>query len=183
LRVRFSHHGGIERDRLGHSQALRERRRPRSYRWRQEKELKEAAAFIENKRYDGRGRRVALGRSGPALCCCEREARSHRHSLCERGRGYNRAARGGYRGTFRPDLRREREGNVLYGAEGLPLFKDGGSIILTSSVANVMGLPGFSVYAASKAAVRNFARAWTMELKDRKIRVNCVSPGPTEPQH
>ncbi len=59
----------------------------------------------------------------------------------------------------------------------LPLFKDGGSIILTSSVSNVLGLPGFSTYAASKAAVRNFARAWTLELKDRKIRVNCMSPG------
>jgi NAD(P)-dependent dehydrogenase (short-subunit alcohol dehydrogenase family) len=64
--------------------------------------------------------------------------------------------------------------------KALPLFKDGGSIILTSSVANVMGLPGFSVYAASKAAVRNFARAWTLELKDRKIRVNTMSPGAIE---
>src|SRR4249920_4007875 len=61
--------------------------------------------------------------------------------------------------------------------KALPLFKDGGSIILTSSVSNVLGVPGFSTYAASKAAVRNFARAWTMELKDRRIRVNCVSPG------
>src|SRR4030081_168059 len=64
--------------------------------------------------------------------------------------------------------------------KALPLFKDGGSIILTSSVSNVMGLPGFSTYAASKAAVRSFARAWTLELKDRKIRVNSMSPGPTE---
>jgi NAD(P)-dependent dehydrogenase (short-subunit alcohol dehydrogenase family) len=64
--------------------------------------------------------------------------------------------------------------------KALPLFKDGGSIILTSSVTNVLGSPGFSAYAASKAAVRNFARAWTMELKDRKIRVNSMSPGPTE---
>src|SRR5665213_1085671 len=61
--------------------------------------------------------------------------------------------------------------------KALPLFNDGGSIILNSSVSNVLGLPGFSAYAASKAAVRNFARAWTMELKDRKIRVNCMSPG------
>lgn len=61
--------------------------------------------------------------------------------------------------------------------KALPLFKDGGSIILTSSVSNVLGLPGFSTYAASKAAVRNFARAWTLELKDRKIRVNSMSPG------
>ena len=64
--------------------------------------------------------------------------------------------------------------------KALPLFKDGGSIILNSSVSNVLGLPGFSTYAASKAAVRNFARAWTLELKDRKIRVNAMSPGPTE---
>src|SRR5437763_3790214 len=64
--------------------------------------------------------------------------------------------------------------------KALPLLRDGGSIILTSSVSNVLGLPGFSAYAASKAAVRNFARAWTLELKDRKIRVNAMSPGPTE---
>src|ERR1700753_1901356 len=64
--------------------------------------------------------------------------------------------------------------------KALPLFKDGGSIILNSSVSNVFGVPGFSAYAASKAAVRNFARAWTLELKDRKIRVNCVSPGAIE---
>lgn len=64
--------------------------------------------------------------------------------------------------------------------KALPLFKDGGSIILTSSVSNILGLPGFSAYAASKAAVRSFARAWTLELKDRNIRVNVVSPGPID---
>jgi NAD(P)-dependent dehydrogenase (short-subunit alcohol dehydrogenase family) len=64
--------------------------------------------------------------------------------------------------------------------KALPLFKNGGSIILNSSVSNVKGLPGFTSYAASKAAVRNFARGWTMELKDRKIRVNSVSPGAIE---
>jgi NAD(P)-dependent dehydrogenase (short-subunit alcohol dehydrogenase family) len=64
--------------------------------------------------------------------------------------------------------------------KALPLLRDGASIILTSSVSNVMGLPGFSAYAASKAAVRNFARAWTLELKDRKIRVNTMSPGPID---
>jgi NAD(P)-dependent dehydrogenase (short-subunit alcohol dehydrogenase family) len=61
--------------------------------------------------------------------------------------------------------------------KALPLFKDGGSIILTSSVSNELGLAGFTAYAASKAAVRNFARGWALELKDRKIRVNCMSPG------
>jgi NAD(P)-dependent dehydrogenase (short-subunit alcohol dehydrogenase family) len=64
--------------------------------------------------------------------------------------------------------------------KALPLFKDGGSIILNSSVANEMGVPGFTVYSASKAAVRSFARGWTMELKDRKIRVNSMSPGAIE---
>jgi NAD(P)-dependent dehydrogenase (short-subunit alcohol dehydrogenase family) len=64
--------------------------------------------------------------------------------------------------------------------KALPLFKDGGSIILTSSNANELGVPGLTAYAASKAAVRSFARGWTMELKDRKIRVNSMSPGPIE---
>lgn len=64
--------------------------------------------------------------------------------------------------------------------KALPLLSDGGSIILTSSVSNVMGLPGFSAYAASKAAVRSFSRSWTLELKDRNIRVNTMSPGLTE---
>jgi NAD(P)-dependent dehydrogenase (short-subunit alcohol dehydrogenase family) len=64
--------------------------------------------------------------------------------------------------------------------KAIPLFKGGGSIILTTSVANVMGLPTFAVYAAAKAATRSFLRAWAMELKDRKIRVNAVSPGPIE---
>ncbi|WP_250626742.1 SDR family NAD(P)-dependent oxidoreductase [Pinirhizobacter soli] len=61
--------------------------------------------------------------------------------------------------------------------KALPLFKDGGSIVLNSSVSNVLGLAGFTAYAASKAAVRNFARGWASELKDRKIRVNSMSPG------
>lgn len=64
--------------------------------------------------------------------------------------------------------------------KALPLFNDGGSIILNSSVSNEMGLPVFATYAAAKASVRSFARSWAMELKDRKIRVNAVSPGPIE---
>jgi NAD(P)-dependent dehydrogenase (short-subunit alcohol dehydrogenase family) len=62
----------------------------------------------------------------------------------------------------------------------LPLLNDGGSIILTGSVAGVKGTPAFGVYGATKAAIRNFARAWTVELKDRRIRSNVLSPGPTE---
>ena len=64
--------------------------------------------------------------------------------------------------------------------KALPLFADGGAIILNSSVVNVKGMEGFTVYAATKAAVRSFARTWTAELKARKIRVNVVSPGPIE---
>src|SRR5271163_2113308 len=64
--------------------------------------------------------------------------------------------------------------------KALPLMNDGGSIILTGSVASAKGTPAFWVYGATKAAIRNFVRAWTIELKDRHIRSNILSPGPTE---
>ncbi len=64
--------------------------------------------------------------------------------------------------------------------KALPLFNDGGSIILNASTAASSGFESFSVYGASKAAVRSFARSWMMDLKDRGIRVNAVSPGPIE---
>jgi NAD(P)-dependent dehydrogenase (short-subunit alcohol dehydrogenase family) len=61
--------------------------------------------------------------------------------------------------------------------KALPLFQDGGSIILSASTAASKGLEGLSIYSATKAAVRSFARSWTVELKHRKIRVNAISPG------
>jgi NAD(P)-dependent dehydrogenase (short-subunit alcohol dehydrogenase family) len=61
--------------------------------------------------------------------------------------------------------------------KALPLLKDGSSIILNASIVSSTGSPAFSVYSASKAAVRSFARTFTTDLKDRKIRVNAVSPG------
>jgi len=64
--------------------------------------------------------------------------------------------------------------------KALPLIPDGGSIILNASIAGSKGLPAFSVYSATKAAVRSFARSWTTDLKDREIRVNVISPGPIE---
>jgi len=70
------------------------------------------------------------------------------------------------------------EGALFTVQKGLPLLNDGGSIILTGSVASVKGTPGFGVYAASKAAIRSFMRTWTTDLKDRHIRSNVVSPGP-----
>ena len=61
--------------------------------------------------------------------------------------------------------------------KSLPLLKDGGAVILNASIVSIMGPPAFSVYSASKAAIRSFARGWSVDLKDRKIRVNAVSPG------
>jgi NAD(P)-dependent dehydrogenase (short-subunit alcohol dehydrogenase family) len=64
--------------------------------------------------------------------------------------------------------------------KALPLFTDGGSIILNASIVSTKGTPALSVYSATKAAIRSFARNWTLDLKDRKIRVNVVSPGPID---
>ena len=64
--------------------------------------------------------------------------------------------------------------------KALPLIPEGGSIILNASIVGSKGLPANSVYSATKAAVRSFARTWTTDLKDRHIRVNVVSPGSTD---
>ncbi|HZG40403.1 MAG TPA: SDR family oxidoreductase [Nodosilinea sp.] len=61
--------------------------------------------------------------------------------------------------------------------KALPLLPEGTSIILNASTTSIMGTPAFSVYSATKAAVRSFARNWILDLKDRKIRVNAISPG------
>jgi len=62
--------------------------------------------------------------------------------------------------------------------KALPLMPDGASIILNASIVSIKGMESFSVYSATKAAVRSFARFWTVDLKARKIRVNALSPGP-----
>ncbi len=64
--------------------------------------------------------------------------------------------------------------------KALPLIRDGGSIILIGSIAAFMGFPAHTTYSGTKAAVRSFARTWTVELKDRGIRVNTLSPGPID---
>ena len=64
--------------------------------------------------------------------------------------------------------------------KALPLLNDGASIILTGSVASAKGTAAFWVYGATKAAIRNFVRGWTVELKDRRIRSNVLSPGPID---
>ena len=68
-------------------------------------------------------------------------------------------------------------GTLFTVQKALPLMRDGGSIILNASNAHLKGFAGASVYAAAKAAVRSFARSWANDLKDRKIRVNSISPG------
>lgn len=81
-----------------------------------------------------------------------------------------------YQRTFDTNVK-----GVLFTVQkALPLLKDGASIVLTSSTTSISGTPAFSVYSATKAAVRNFARNWILDVKDRRIRVNAVSPGVTD---
>jgi NAD(P)-dependent dehydrogenase (short-subunit alcohol dehydrogenase family) len=71
------------------------------------------------------------------------------------------------------------KGTLFTVQKALPLMKAGGSIILTGSTAGSMGTPAFSVYSATKAAIRNLARSWALDLKGTGIRVNVLSPGAT----
>lgn len=81
-----------------------------------------------------------------------------------------------YQKTFDTNVK-----GVLFTVQkALPLLRDGGSVILTSSTTSISGTPAFSVYSATKAAIRNFARNWILDLKDRHIRVNAISPGVTD---
>jgi NAD(P)-dependent dehydrogenase (short-subunit alcohol dehydrogenase family) len=81
-----------------------------------------------------------------------------------------------YEKTFSTNVK----GTLFTVQKALPLLRDGASIIMTGSIACVKGFEGFSVYNASKAAIRSFARTWTADLKSRKIRVNVLSPGPID---
>jgi len=80
-----------------------------------------------------------------------------------------------YDATFRTNVK----GTLFTVQKALPLLKDGSSIILTGSTAGSTGTPTFSVYSASKAAIRAFARTWILDLVDRNIRVNVLAPGNT----
>jgi NAD(P)-dependent dehydrogenase (short-subunit alcohol dehydrogenase family) len=71
------------------------------------------------------------------------------------------------------------KGTIFTVQKGLPLMRDGGSIILTGSTTGSMGTAAFSIYSASKAAIRNLARSWALDLKGTGIRVNVLSPGAT----
>jgi NAD(P)-dependent dehydrogenase (short-subunit alcohol dehydrogenase family) len=81
-----------------------------------------------------------------------------------------------YASTFDTNVK-----GVLFTVQkAMPLLPDGASVILTGSTTSALGGAAFSVYAATKAAVRNFARSWMLDLKDRGIRVNVISPGPVK---
>lgn len=72
------------------------------------------------------------------------------------------------------------KGLVFTVQKALPLMQDGGSILLNASIAGRKGMEAFSIYSATKAAIRSLARSWTTDLKTRRIRVNSISPGPIE---
>ena len=71
------------------------------------------------------------------------------------------------------------KGTLFTVQKALPLLRDGASVILTGSTAGITGAPAFSVYSASKAAIRSFARGWILDLAPRRIRVNVLAPGAT----
>ena len=147
---------------------------------RREKELKEAAALI------GRNVTTVAGditrlEDLDRLYAVVKEKHGHIDALfANAGWGEVAPLGAATEAHFDKTFDLNAKGTFFTVQKAIPLFNDGGSIILTTSVANVMGLPTFAVYAATKAAVRSFVRSWAMELKDRNIRVNGVSPGPIE---
>jgi NAD(P)-dependent dehydrogenase (short-subunit alcohol dehydrogenase family) len=147
---------------------------------RREKELKEAAALI------GRNVTTVTGditrlEDLDRLYAVVKEKHGHIDALfANAGWGEVAPIAAATEAHFDKTFDLNAKGTFFTVQKAIPLFKDGGSIILNTSVSNVMGLPMFAVYAASKAAVRSFVRGWAAELKDRNIRVNAVSPGPIE---
>ena len=82
-----------------------------------------------------------------------------------------------HRGAFRQVFRHQCEGDALHRAEGAAADAGGAAIIINASMVSIKGFPAFGVYSATKAALRSFARTWSVDLKGRNIRVNVVSPG------
>src|ERR1700739_1054657 len=82
--------------------------------------------------------------------------------------------------SFNQNFDTNARGVLFTVQKALPLLNNGASIILTSTIAALRGFPGRSAYAASKTALRSYARTWTMELKERGIRVNTITPGPCD---
>src|SRR6202040_721971 len=136
---------------------------------RREKELKEAAAFIKRNVATVTGDITRL-EDLDRLYALVKEKHGHIDALfANAGWGEVAPIETATEAHFDKTFDLNAKGTFFTVQKAIPLFKNGGSIILTTSVANVMGLPTFAVYAASKAAVRSFVRSWAMELKDRNI--------------
>src|SRR3984893_12636197 len=162
---------------LGKTKRLGEERAHVVITGRREKDLKEAAAFIKRNVTTVTGD-VSRLEDLDRLYAVVKEKHGHIDVLfANAGAGTIAPLAVATEAHFDQNFNVNVKGMFFTVQKALPIFKDGRLIILNSSVSNVLGLPGFTAYAASKAAVRNFARGWTMELKDRKIRVNCMSPG------
>ena len=82
--------------------------------------------------------------------------------------------------SFNSNFETNTRGVLFTVQKALPLMNNAGAIILTSTIAANKGFPGRTAYSASKTALRAYARTWTMELKERGIRVNTITPGPTD---
>src|SRR5438445_4620694 len=109
-------------------------------------------------------------------------ARGARSTSCSPGRAssiLSRSPRRRRKASTR-SLQINTRGLAFTVKKALPLLNDGGAIIVITSIAENKGIPGFTAYSATKAAVRSFVRTWTAELKDRRIRVNAISPGPID---
>src|ERR1043165_3548657 len=147
---------------------------------RREKELKEAAALI------GRNVTTVVGDASrledlDQLFAVVKEKHGHIDVLfANAGWGEVAPLETATEAHFDKTFNLNVKGTFFTAQKALPLFKDGGSIILTSSVANVRGDSAFTAYASSTAAVRCFARGWPVALKNRKSPVNSMSPAPIE---
>ena len=137
---------------------------------------------VGQRRKGGAGGHFQQGRYAPAGKHHQGGKRRARHHLCQCRRRQGYPVRGGNGSGLPPHVRCERMGHVPHRADPAAHPARRASIILNASITAYMGLPGFGLYAATKAAVRSFARSWTTDLKSRGIRVNAVSPGviPTE---
>ncbi len=148
---------------------------------RRTEELAAAVKEIGQERNRSAGRRVEARRSGSPVCANQAREGQARYCVRECRRGEICAARLDHRGVVRFDLQYQREGTAFHRAEGASAAA-GRSVHYSECVrsSGAKDSPTNSVYSATKAAVRSFARTWTTDLKDRRIRVNAVSPGSTD---
>ncbi len=146
---------------------------------RREKELSDAVAYVGNEARGVPGNVANMADLDKLFAIVKAEAGALDVLVANAGGGefapISEVTEDQYTHTFDRNVK----GTLFTVQKALPLLKDGGSIILIGSTAASTGTLAFSVYAASKAAVRSFARNWILDLEPRKIRVNVLSPGAT----